>query len=190
MKPLFQIISVLTLFAHLLIPSTSFAHGGSHEKEKNNVSQTVSAPEGVSLNLEFDETGNVVGKMNPFVGRLIDPDGEAMDTPIDVDLTILHLEDDLAILKTHLTYPRGNLRFQNQFFDGSEHKLKLRVRSGSGAALFPSFVLERIIEVTAIDPPMNVVLKTLLLLAGIILFGVLVGLAAGKSLANRSAPNH
>jgi hypothetical protein len=174
------IFSTGLLFS-LWSPFPALAHGeGGHEKKEPAVVVDTPEPEGISFLLEYDEAGNRVGTLNPFRGRLVDSNGESVHGKMDVDLSVVHLEDDHPILQTRLSSLGGSLLFQNQFFDGSDHKLVLQIRSGDDPPRFAPFTKERVVEVTAVQPPLKVIAKTLFLLVGTIAFGIGAGWVVGN----------
>ena len=85
---------------------------------------------------------------------------------------------------------RGQLAWQEQFFDGAPHKVEVEISPQPNAARpFPPIAVEREIEVEGVAPPLLVRLTSLAYFTGIVTVGLLLGLALRRSRLQQAGQN-
>lgn len=158
-------------------------HGGHEEGE----AAPAAAPQrevtagGFRLNVTLSPEAGTVGEVVTIQGKVTDATGANVRN-VRFQLVSHHLEDDVDIFKTTFVAPDGIFNWGNQFWDGTEHEIRITATAAPDAsAQFPTLSLKREVAVTPLPPPMWVQIRALLWL----LVPVIVGLAIGIPLGLR-----
>ena len=157
-------------------------HGGGHEAAATQTAPPREVSSGgfrlaVSLAPEEGKVGEVV----TIQGRVTDPAGNPVPN-VRFELASHHLEDGVDIFRTTIVAPEGVFTWGNQFWDGTEHEIRITASPGPGATQqFSPLTLRRVVEVEAVPPGVGVQVRALLWL----LLPVALGLAAGIPLGLR-----
>ncbi|MBI3973069.1 MAG: hypothetical protein HY332_17460 [Chloroflexi bacterium] len=137
---------------------------------------------GYKLSITLTPDAGKVGEVVTIVGRVADASGN-MVRNVRFELTSHHLEDDVEVFKTTFVAPDGVFNWGNQFWDGTEHEIRITASPGPEAsAQFAPLTLRRIVEVEAVPPSVGVQVRAMLWL----LLPVALGLAAGIPLGLRA----
>ncbi len=104
-------------------------------------------------------------------------------TNVHYQISVVQIEDDKTVFAAETDAPDGTLNWTHDFWDGTEHSVKLVASPMAGtSANFEPVTLDYVVGVTPLAPPMRVkLLGTLYLLLPIIL-----GLVIGIFLAQRA----
>jgi hypothetical protein len=125
-----------------------------------------------------------VGDMAFLVAEL--RQGERRIQNVHYSLSFQHIEDEQEVFAAETTGPDGRLLWGQQFFDGAEHRVTLRATPANGARFAP-LQLELIAGVRGISPPMQVMVKSLLLLLAVVAAAMIVGYVVSVRLFAPSA---
>ncbi len=138
------------------------------------------------INLSPDE--GKVGEVMNISGRVTDPSG-AQVRNVRYELVSHHLEDDVPIFRSTIVAPDGTFSWGNQFWDGTEHELRISASSADPGTTFPQLRLNRVVDVEAVPPPVGVQLRALLWLLLPVALGTAVGIPLGLRASRRPATN-
>jgi hypothetical protein len=139
--------------------------------------QTPQAPAGWSLEIQATPEQATVGEPVQLAIAL-KKDDKIFTAPMQVSLDIHHLEDDKAVFHTQTLAADGATSLRFQFFDGAPHTVTVTARPIEDMAFAQEAPPLRAVlgmEVMAIHPPLPVKLRTLALLIGVLVVGMLVG---------------
>ena len=118
-----------------------------------------------------------------LTGSLTDASGAPIRN-VHYEMSIVQIEDDKTVFATSTDSLDGAFVWNNDFWDGSEHNLKIVASPAAGSSTqFEPVTLEHVVEVTALAPPLRVKVLGLFYLSAV----VALGLAAGLTLARRRA---
>lgn len=138
------------------------------------------ASSGVRLTVDVRPEHGKVGEVVQITGRLVDAStGEAVRN-VQYQLVAWHLEDDVPVFRTRIGSADGTFRWGHQFWDGTEHEVRIIAQPGEGASRqFPALTLRRVVEVEAVPPAIFVQVRALLYLVAITAVGLVVGIQIG-----------
>ena len=133
---------------------------------------------GLQLRLSGDVSA-AVGQPANFQVNVIDLKTNQPATDVLLNIQATQLEDNwLAFAYQGVPDPTGQLKWQQQFFDGAPHKVEVEVSPQKSAVhQFLPFRVKREIEVEGVAPPLTVRLTALTYFIGFIVIGLLTGLA-------------
>ncbi|MCM8532586.1 MAG: hypothetical protein NE330_15580 [Lentisphaeraceae bacterium] len=112
-----------------------------------------------------------VGELAFIVGD-VKVDGEIVKNT-EFELTFHHIEDAKDVFTVTVNSKNGVLNWGQQFFDGAMHRVTLKAKSPNG--VFTPMMAVLNVDVEGIDPPSGVVMKSMALLLGTVLFGMIIG---------------
>lgn len=156
-------------------------HGGEEAAPRPAPQNEVTAG-GVRLNVTLSPEAGKVGEVVNIQGRVTDASGAPVRN-VRFELISHHLEDDVPIFRTAFVAPDGTFSWGNQFWDGTEHELRITASPGPDAsAQFGPLALRRVVEVEPVPPSVGNQLRALFWL----LLPVALGLAIGVPLGLRA----
>ena len=133
--------------------------------------------DGYQLTLRMDPDHATVGSMATLQGALT-RHGQVVKE-VHVDLSFHHIEDDVDNYATAFIAPEGRFTLRHHFFDGAPHKIVLKVAPLEGGVWLAQ-ELAMNIKVVAVQPPTNVVRRTLLLLLAEVAVFMVLRFAGGR----------
>ena len=137
--------------------------------------QVVSGDNGWALQVDSTPAEGMVGQPVRFDISLT-KDSEALAEETELTVELHHIEDGKPIFKTKLLAPEGRTSQALQFFDGAPHHVVIAARAANhqgGSA--PLLKAEFDMEVHGIHPPMAIKLRTMALLIGVLVVGMVAG---------------
>jgi hypothetical protein len=102
--------------------------------------------------------------------------GEVFPGTMEVWLEVVNQEDDRTVLGTRLLTPQGYTSQSLQLYDGAPHTVTIAVRpvGGEEESIAPlTAVLD--LDVVALHPPVAVQVRTMAILLGVLVLGMVVG---------------
>lgn len=174
-------VAIATLIAVNI--SAEFAEAGSHSHEhEHHQSEIAEVPamrqsQGLELRLSAGDRATVGQPITSAVS-VIDLKTSQPATDVLLNVTTTQLEDNwVSFAYQTLPNARGQLAWQEQFFDGAPHKIAVEVSPQPNATCqFQPFQVAQEIEVEGVAPPLAIRLIVLFYFTGIVVLGLLVGL--------------
>ncbi len=119
-----------------------------------------------------------VGKPASLKVKVIDTQTNQPATDVIMHVKTTQLENNwLAFATSGIADTRGQLAWQQQFFDGAPHKIEVEIAPQANAVRqFQPFQVEREIEVEGVAPPLTVRLLVLAYLTAIVAVGLAIAL--------------
>lgn len=124
-----------------------------------------------------------VGQMSFFVAELTSAGKPAAD--VIYTLNFEQLEGGTQVCSTTAFAPDGRMRWGQQLFDGSEHRVSVTATSRDGA--FAPMTAQMTVGVQAVQPPGHIVARILSLLIGVVAVAMTIGYC-GTHYLTRQAP--
>ncbi|MEH1950300.1 MAG: hypothetical protein V7K77_25575 [Nostoc sp.] len=172
------VVAIVTLLFINISAEVAEAHGSEHH---SNSTETIAPSSQKSQGLEI----NLEGDKNATVGKLANLALQVKDTAsgqpiIDVALQVkaIATEHNLTVFDYKgIPDDQGKLIWQEQFFDGSPHKIEVEVTpiAGSNRQFTPVKVAQEV-EVEAIAPPIYIRLIGLFYFTAFVGIGMAIGL--------------
>ncbi|MHC0067266.1 hypothetical protein ACWATR_30880 [Nostoc sp. UIC 10890] len=124
------------------------------------------------------DSSATVGKTANLAVQVIDTQTLQPATDVVLSVKTTPVEDEwIALAFQGIPDRSGQLKWQQQFFDGAPHKIVVEVSPQANAERqFTQFQIQREIEVEGVAPPLFVRLIVLAYLTGILVIGLLIGL--------------
>lgn len=172
------IVAIITLLLINISAEVAEAHGSEHShQEKAVIAPSTQKLSGLEFKIDGDQHATV-GKLANFTVQLKEQStGKAInDVALKVQATAL--EHDLTVF-TYQGIPNseGKLTWQQQFFDGSPHKVEIEAVPLSGTSReFTPIKVAQEVDVEGIAPPMYIRLISLFYLTAIVGVGMAIGL--------------
>jgi len=156
--------------------SMPMSHMTKHESQANN--SGVLQSQGLELRVSGDVSATV-GKPTNLQVKVTDNQANQPATDVILNLKTTQLEHEwVAFAYQGVPDAAGQLTWQQQFFDGAPHKVEVEVSPQKSAVhQFLPFRVRREIEVEGVAPPLTVRLTGLAYFIGIVVIGLLTGLA-------------
>ncbi|MBD2309558.1 hypothetical protein H6G17_29395 [Chroococcidiopsis sp. FACHB-1243] len=132
---------------------------------------------GLQLRLSGDVSATV-GQPANFQVNVIDPKTSQPVADVFLKIQATQLEDNwLAFAYQGTADATGQLKWQQQFFDGAPHKFEVEVSPQANAARqFQPFQVVKTIPVEGVAPPLSVRSIVLAYLTGVVIVGLLLGI--------------
>jgi len=167
--------------------------GGAHVAEEHEAAapaprQNAVTSGGYRLAISLSPDAGVVGEVVTITGRVTDASGQPVRN-VRYELISHHLEDDVPIFKSTIVAPDGTFSWGNQFWDGTEHELRITASSADPAASFPQLRLVRVVDVEPLPPPVGVQVRALLWLLLPVALGTAIGIPLGLRAPARRVTN-
>ena len=151
----------------------------SHVSEPTPSSEQPSTIQSGELQLRLSgDVSATVGQPANFQVNVIDPKTSQPVADVFLKIQATQLEDNwLAFAYQGVPDPTGQLKWQQQFFDGAPHKIEVEVAPQANAARqFQPFQVAKTIEVEGVAPPLSVRSIVLAYLTGVVIVGLLLGI--------------
>jgi hypothetical protein len=175
------IIAVALLVIAVLGEGQRYGHGGEEEPAAAPAPPREVTAGGVRLNVTLNPEEGKVGEVVTIQGRVTDMSGAPIRN-VRFELISHHLEDDVPIFRTTIVSADGTFNWGNQFWDGTEHELRITASPGPDASQqFSPLTLRREVVVEAVPPTVGNQLRSRFDL----LLPVAIGLAVGIPLGLR-----
>lgn len=187
MKKLFTVFTALTIVMTLI---ASPALADEHHERTGHPDPMVQTAENsqVKLKVTLDPGESEVGHLTKINGQIINQADNRPVTNVLVKITAHHIEDDKTMLYTEFIAADGEFSFENQFFDGAEHLLTFSAEpTASSSSNFTPISKQFPVEVAGVQPPLDVKVKTMVFLLGLMAIGMLVGVTGAKARKSRRA---
>lgn len=186
-RPLALWRRAIAVSALLAAAGVALAHGP-ESSDKPTPDVDVRTKDGLAVHFEADPDRATVGRAVRFRVRVTDDTGNLI-REVEIDETILATEEgEEPIFHAVSVSPDGTWEHQFEFCDGAEHKVVLSVRPAKGCPkTFEAVPVEAWIGVTAIEPPTDVVVKTISYLLASLAAGTCLGYAARRRLTGVKA---
>lgn len=171
------VVAIVTLIFINVSAEVAEAHGSGHSSDTEAIEPSFQKSQGLEIRLEGDKSATV-GKLANLGLQVKDA---ATGQPLkDVVLQIkaIALEHNLTVF-TYKGLPDqlGNLTWQEQFFDGSPHKIEVEATPVPGSnRQFPAVKVAQEVEVEGIAPPMYIRLIGLFYFTAFVGIGMAIGL--------------
>ena len=167
--------------------------GGAHVAEEHEAAAPAPRQNNVTnggyrLAISLSPDAGVVGEVVTITGRVTDASGQPVRN-VRYELISHHLEDDVPIFRSTIVAPDGTFSWGNQFWDGTEHELRITASSADPAASFPQLRLVRVVDVEPLPPPVGVQVRALLWLLLPVALGTAIGIPLGLRAPARSVTN-
>ncbi|PCI24927.1 MAG: hypothetical protein COB67_11240 [SAR324 cluster bacterium] len=154
------------------------AHSAAHDIEQKGFLQWSASEGDHTFSVQFDSNQAIVGESVTFHMQLVS-EQKIIQEPFTVKMETFHMEDKTVMFEGSFTSSKAteescglcSISTVVQFFDGAETKLTFTTTLPNGKQLS----VDGVIGVEGRSPPTAVKIKTLLLLAGLILTGVALG---------------
>lgn len=171
--------AVLVAIASLLVINVS-AEMASHahvSREHLQVEKPVTSSSGLQLEITGDSHATV-GQVANLQVQAIDTITNQPATDVVFSIKTTQLENNwVAFAYRGIPDLNGKLTWQQQFFDGANHKLEVEASPQQNTARqFPPFQAEQEIEVEGVAPPIAARLIGLTYFTSIVVLGLLIGL--------------
>jgi hypothetical protein len=166
--------------------------GGGHAGEEHDSAAAPRANDvtsgGYRLAISLSPEAGKVGEIVTISGRVTDPSGQPVRN-VRYELVSHHLEDDVPVFRTGFVSADGTFSWGNQFWDGTEHELRIAASPADPSAAFPQLRLTRVVDVEAVAPPLGVQVRALLWLLLPVALGTAIGIPLGLRAPRRPATN-
>ena len=142
----------------------------------------------VKLTVNVNPGMSTVGHLTKFTGQIVDKATGQPVTNVLVKINTHHMEEDVDILHAEFVSTDGSFSFDNNFYDGAEHRLTFMIEPTATSSLkFIPVSTEFLVEVMGVSPPTDVGVKTMIFLLLLIALGMVAGVFTGKSLKSRQS---
>jgi hypothetical protein len=130
---------------------------------------------GWRLEVRPPATHTRVGQLVPFT-IVLSKNGQVLPSATRLSLEVRHVEDDKVVFQATTYEPDGESVQRLQFFDGAPHTVTVtaQARDAEGALVTPLPVVVPM-QVQGVHPPVAVQIRTLALLLGVLILGMMVG---------------
>jgi hypothetical protein len=171
------VVAIVTLLVINISAEVAEAHGNEHHSSSTEViAPSSQKSQGLEISLEGDK--------NATVGKLANLGLQVKDTatgqPIkDVALQVkaIAIEHNLTVFAYKgIADEQGKLTWQEQFFDGSPHKIEVEATPKPGSRQFTPVKVAQSVEVEAIAPPIYIRLIGLFYFTAFVGIGMVIGL--------------
>lgn len=137
--------------------------------------------QGIEMRFTGDRSA-IVGQPARLRVNVIDPQTKQPVSDVQLKVTTTQLENNwIAFAYEGQPDATGQFSWQQQFFDGAAHKVKVEVFPSSNAVRkFQPFQVEQTIDVQGVAPPLQVRLTGLFYFTGLVVVGLLFGFIARR----------
>lgn len=171
------VVAIVTLLFINIGAEVAEAHGSGHNSSSEAIAPSVQKSQGVEIRLEGDKNATV-GKLANLALQVKDSITGQPIKDVALLLKAIALEHNLTVFTYKgVADSEGKLTWQEQFFDGSPHKIEVEAmpNPGSNRQFSPVKVAQEV-EVKAIAPPMFVRLLGLFYFTAFVGIGMAIGL--------------
>ena len=184
------VIAIVTLLFINISAEVAEAHGSGHSSGTETIAPSVQKSQGVEIRLEGDKSATV-GKLAHLGLQVKDTATGQPVTDVGLFLKAIALEHDLTVFTYKgVADSEGRLTWQEQFFDGSPHKIEVEATPLSGSKRqFTPVKVAQLVEVEAIAPPMSVRLLGLFYFTAFVGIGMVIGLLIQSKIKPQARAN-
>lgn len=171
------VVAIVTLLFINIGAEVAEAHGSGHNSSSEAIAPSVQKSQGLEIRLEGDKNATV-GKLANLALQVKDSITGQPIKDVALLLKAIALEHNLTVFTYKgVADSEGKLTWQEQFFDGSPHKIEVEAmpNPGSNRQFSPVKVAQEL-EVKAIAPPMFVRLLGLFYFTAFVGIGMAIGL--------------
>tara|TARA_B110000305_G_C19426671_1_gene633985 strand:- start:464 stop:1042 length:579 start_codon:yes stop_codon:yes gene_type:complete len=174
--------AIAIFFANIIIQPLLWGHAShSHDNDSEPLKDSVSLKSGeleLELHLNPDDL-QIEGTREAKVGDIASLQGSLTQNgkllnDVQYNLSFYHLEDGKDVFRTSFISDSGEFSWGQQFFDGAEHKITLEAKPATGDS-FKAVSVSMNIGVEGIQPPMRVIIKSMILLLTITFTAMVIG---------------
>ncbi|ARV58792.1 hypothetical protein BZZ01_09205 [Nostocales cyanobacterium HT-58-2] len=171
------LIAIVTLLFINISAEVAEAHGSGHSSGTEVIAPSVQKSQGVEVQLEGDKNATV-GKLANLALQVKDATTGQPIKDVALHVKAIALEHGLTVFTYKgVADSEGKLTWQEQFFDGSPHKVEVEATPLRGSKRqFPPVKVAQSVEVEGIAPPMSVRLLGLFYFTALVGIGMLIGL--------------
>ncbi|QKQ72882.1 hypothetical protein [Nostoc sp. TCL240-02] len=171
------VVAIVTLLIINISAEVAEAHGSEHHSSSTEViAPSSQKSQGLEINLSGDKNATV-GKLANLVLQVKDSAGEPIKD-VALEVKAIATEHNLTVFDYKgIPDEEGKLTWQEQFFDGSPHKIEVEATPlpGSNRQFAPVKVAQEV-EVKAIAPPIYIRLIGLFYFTAFVGIGMAIGL--------------
>ncbi len=173
--------AVLVAIASLLVVNVSAEVSKTHEHSHHSPAETATIKDSkIQIQISGDKNATV-GEVANLQVEAIDPKTNQPLTDVIFKLKTTQLENNwVAFAYQGIPDATGKLNWQQQFFDGAPHQLKVEVVPNSANSLFTPVVATEEIEVAAVATPLLTRLISFAYLIGTVIVGLAIGLTSRR----------
>ena len=171
------VVAIVTLLFINITAEVAEAHGDAHFSEKEKIAPSISQSQGMEVKITGDKLATV-GRLANLAVEVKDSTTGAAIKDVGLRVKAIALEDNLTVF-AYQGFPNseGKLIWQEQFFDGSPHKVEVEAISlPESQRQFPAVKVAQSVEVEGIAPPMYIRLIGLFYFTAIVGMGMAIGL--------------
>jgi hypothetical protein len=171
-------IGPLLCLCGALVPVSSVSAAADHIRtaaEASPAHQVVRGDHGWELEVHASPMPATVGHLVQCAIWLRQ-NGEVLPRTMEVWLAVVNQEDDRTVLGTRLLAPQGYTSQSLQFYDGAPHTVTIAVRPVGGEEERRAPLTAVLgLDVVALHPPVAVQVRTMAILLGVLVLGMVVG---------------
>ena len=171
------LVAIVTLLFINITAEVAEAHGDEHSSKSEKIAPSISQSQGMEIKIAGDKLATV-GKLANLSVEVKDSTTGAAIKDVGLRVKTIALEDNLTVF-AYQGFPNqaGKLIWQEQFFDGSPHKVEVEAISlPESQRQFPAVKIAQLVEVEGIVPPIYIRLIGLFYFTAIVGIGMMIGL--------------
>lgn len=171
------VVAIVTLLFINISAEVAEAHGSEHSNITETIAPSIQKSQQLEVRIEGDKNATV-GKLANLVLQVKDSVTGQPIKDVALQVKAIALEHDLTVF-TYKGIPdsEGKLTWQEQFFDGSPHKVEVEATPNPGSnRQFAAMKVAQEIEVKAIAPPIYIRLISLFYFTAFVGIGMAIGL--------------
>ncbi|MBD2278562.1 hypothetical protein [Aphanizomenon flos-aquae] len=171
------VVAIVTLLFINITAEVAEAHGDAHSPKNEKIAPSISQSQGMEVRITGDKLATV-GRLANLAVEVKDSTTGAAIKDVGLRVKAIALEDNLTVF-AYQGFPNseGRLIWQEQFFDGSPHKVEVEAISlAESQRQFPAVKVAQFVEVEGIAPPMYIRLIGLFYFTAIVGMGMAIGL--------------
>ncbi|MEI6444567.1 MAG: hypothetical protein WCO29_15875 [Nostocales cyanobacterium ELA583] len=171
------VVAIVTLLFINITAEVAEAHGDAHDPKNEKIAPSISQSQGMEIKITGDKLATV-GRLASLAVDVKDSVTGAAIKDVGLRVKTIALEDNLTVF-AYQGFPNqeGKLIWQEQFFDGSPHKVEVEAISlPESQRQFPAVKIAQLLEVEGIAPPIYIRLIGLFYFTAIVGIGMAIGL--------------
>ena len=171
------VVAIVTLLFINITAEVAEAHGDAHGHKNEKIAPSISQSQGMEVKISGDKMATV-GRLANLAVEVKDSTTGAAIKDVGLRVSAIALEDNLTVF-AYQGFPNseGKLIWQEQFFDGSPHKVEVEAISlPESKRQFPAVKVAQSVEVEGIAPPIYIRLIGLFYFTVIVGMGMAIGL--------------